>query len=241
MLLFLAYLAVYKFLIDRATIPPNQNAIFCSALFAGFFYGYNPIPTTMVSTTIFFAFSYAFIPLIFYFFDKSLNEKGIRDILVTSFLITLAVAGTIQFLVLLPLCILFPWFVITLLKRFYSKKGIFLTVKNFMLVGGLTVAMSFYWVVVSIFEYLQGKELHPGYVVTYERLTSFSNHLTLDNMFRLLGDWLPRVSVTPPSIIVDQTSWTVLSFIIPITVVYFILFSRHSHLRFYIRHYPLYH
>ena len=231
---FLTYVAAYNFLVCRTTNSPNRNAIFFASLFAGFFYAYNPISTTMISTTIFFAFSYSFIPLIFYFFDKSLNENGFRNMLVTSLLITLALAGTTQFLVLLPLTILFPWFVITLLKQWYNKKSIILPIKNFFLVCIFTLAMSFYWIIVSIFQYLQGRELHPGYVLTYEQLQVFSNNLTLDNIFRLLGDWWPRVTITPPSIIIDQTSWTVMSFIIPITIILFILFSSQSKLRFYI-------
>jgi hypothetical protein len=229
---FFSYLCVHKFLTTKVQ-GSDKNLIFIISLFAGFFYAYNPIATTMISTTIFFAFSYSLIPLIFYFFDKTLNEKGFYNIFVTSALISLAMAGVTQYLVLLPLLLIVPWLLIVCIQRKTTGKSIYLTIKNFLLVVLLSFLMSFYWIIVSISEITRGATLRPEYILTYDILHTFSAKTSLTDVFRLLGDWLPRLSLIPPPII-NQSVWTIMTFIIPISMVVFLLFPRHSKLRFYL-------
>ena len=229
---FLTYTVCNKFLSSKS-MTFNRKPIFLASLFAGFFYSYNPISTTMVSTTVFFAFSYSLLPLIFYYFDNSLTKKQNYNVLLVSLLFTLSVASTIQFIVLVPLFVLFPWFIINLLKRLHEKENVVLTFKNTLLSILFSLAISFYWIIVIVHYYFRDIQLtHPDYVLTFEMLQVFSNKLSITNIFRLLGDWLPRVKITPPAIIVDQSLWTVLTFFIPITIVLFILFSRQNPLRF---------
>jgi hypothetical protein len=71
----------------------------------------------MLSPILGFAFSYLMIPLVLYYFDKILNERKMKKIIITSLLIPLALAGTTQFLVLLPILILFPWLVVVCIQR----------------------------------------------------------------------------------------------------------------------------
>jgi hypothetical protein len=231
---FFAYLAVYKFLSSKIKDSEDKRlVVFLVSLFAGFFYAYNPIATTMVSATIFFAFSYSLIPLIFYYFDRALNERGFHNIFITSTLISLALAGTTQYLVLIPLFLLVPWVIIVCLQRKKMGKEISVTIKNFSFITLLSFFISIYWIIVTISQSYHGIGLLPGYVLTSDTLNLFSNENTLVNIFRLLGDWAPRVSIMP-SLIVSQQIWIILSFVIPVTLMIFIIFSRNSKLQFYI-------
>jgi hypothetical protein len=107
---FLAYMACYKFLRSRVIDDKHKRLIFVVALLFGFFYMYNPFMAQGNGMNVWgYAFSYSLIPLIFYYYDKSLRDPRFANILVTSVLISMAIAGTAQFLVGLPFFILLPW------------------------------------------------------------------------------------------------------------------------------------
>ncbi|MFX1538025.1 MAG: hypothetical protein ACFFDI_27845, partial [Promethearchaeota archaeon] len=219
---FIAYIAIYKFL-SLKTEKANKYHLFAVSLFSGFFYAYNPVATTIISTSPAFAFSYSLIPLIFYFFDKTLNERGFYNIFITSLLVTFSIAGVMQFLVLLPISLLFPWFIVTCLQRRYLHKQVSIAIKNFGYVIILSFLMSFYWILPSLLTILNGVALTPSYVLTYDMLYTFSSEASLLNVFRLMGDWLPRVSLSP---VFDPSLWTALTFIIPLALATSILFSK---------------
>jgi hypothetical protein len=125
---------------------------------------------------------------------------------------------------------LIPWLIIVCLKT--GREKVFTTIKNFSSILLMSFLMSFYYIVVALSVYSQGARLQPSYVLTYDFLNILSEKTTLVNIFRLMGDWWPRINIEQP--IVDYTVWTVLTFIIPISMGLFILFSRSSKLKFYL-------
>lgn len=229
---FFAYLGVYGFLNSKSH-HKNSNLVFYLSLIAGVFYLFNPIGTTMISTTFAFALSYALIPLIFYFFDKTLNKQTFWNVFVLSILITLAVAATIHYIVLVPLFLLLPWLIVFILEKKTEKsrniiKPIFYTVLFSALLAGL---FSFYWIMPALSFSLEDISLRPTYALTYETLYTMSKGTTLVDVFRLLGDWWPRLDLVP---IAGQSVWIPLTFAIPICIVSSILLSkRNSKLSFY--------
>ena len=167
-------MATYKFLSSKVE-DIDKNKIFIISLVAGFFYAFNPFVTEKMGVRVHgFPFSYALIPLIFYYFDKTLNEKGLYNIFVTSLLISLAVAGTQQYLLWLPTFLLIPWFVIIIIERIKSRKPIFITVKNSLLVLLFFFLISFYWIVMAVSITLTSGVPSPSYLLTDTMLTHFS-------------------------------------------------------------------
>lgn len=227
-----AYLGVYGFLSSKNQ-QKNQNLVFYISLFAGVFYLFNPIGTTMISTTFAFALSYALIPLVFYFFDKTLNKQTFWNVFALSVLVTLSVAATIHYIVLIPLFLLLPWLVVFILEKRTEKshniiKPIAYTALFTTLLAGL---YSIYWILPALSFSLEDISLRPTYALTYETLRTMSQGTTLVDVFRLMGDWWPRLDLTP---IAGQSVWTPLTFAIPICMVSFILLSRgNSKLGFY--------
>ncbi|TRZ49441.1 MAG: hypothetical protein D4S01_08570 [Dehalococcoidia bacterium] len=225
---FSPYLALYGFL-SLKTENIRKKSIFTVSVFAGFFYAYNPIAASMISTNHAFAFSYSLIPLIFYYFDRTLNEKNFSNIFITSLLTSLAIAGVMHFLVLLPVFIFLPWLITVVFQKRHDSKQICLALKNFGFLILLSFLTSFYWILPSFSSMLHGVVLQPGYVLTNDMLNIFSSKTTLLNIFRLLGDWWPHVSLSP---IIDQSLWLALTFTIPVALALSILFSKK--LKFYI-------
>ena len=155
----------------------------------------NPIGTTMISTTFAFALSYALIPLVFYFFDKTLNKQTFWNVFVLSVLITLAVAATIHYIVLIPLFLLLPWLIVFILEKKIEKsrniiKPIAYTVLSTALLAGL---FSFYWILPALSFSFEDISLRPTYALTYETLYTMSQGTSLVDVFRLMGDWWPRL------------------------------------------------
>jgi hypothetical protein len=225
---FFVYFAMYKFLTTKFG-SSSKERIFLTSIFAGFFYSFNPIAASMISPTLGFAFSYLMIPLVFYYFDKTLNERNMKNVIITGLLITLALASTAQFLVLLSTLILFPWLVVVCLQR--PRQEIFPILRTFGLIAIFSLLFSFYWVLPSVLTILEGVTLTPAYVLTETTLDIFSRQTTFLNIFRLLGDWLPRVELQP---IIDQWYWTVLTFAIPIVMILSIILTRNLKTGFYV-------
>jgi hypothetical protein len=225
---YFAYIGAYLFLSSKVR-NGNKSIFFLVALFAGYFYAYNPAATSMVSPTFFFAFSYALIPLVFYFFDKALMEGSFFSIFMASALITLCIAGVTQLLVFLPVFLLLPWLILVCMKR--GRPMVFNTIKRFSYILVISFLMSFYYMVVAISIYLEGVMLQPSYVLTYDFLNLISLKTNLLDVIRLMGDWWPRIELVP---IIDYNLWLALTFVIPITAGLFILLSRKTELKFYV-------
>jgi archaellin len=225
---FFAYVGVYNFLSSKIK-NGNKNIIFIVSMFAGYYYAYNPAATSMVSATFFFAFSYSLIPLVFYFFDKALNEKGFYNVFMASTLITLCIAGVTQLLVILPVFLLIPWFIVVCVKR--GRLMVSNTIKKFSYILIISFLMSFYYIIVALSIYAEGVTLQPSYVITYDFLHIISLKTNLLDVIRLMGDWWPRIELVP---IIDYNLWLALSFVIPITAGLFILFSRNTEFKFYV-------
>ena len=230
---FLAFFAIYKFI--GSHIGENNNnkrrALFLVSIFGGFFYAYNPVATTMVSPTLGFAFSYSLVPLTFYFYDKSLNQRNFQNILITSALITLTLAGTTQYLILLPLFLLLPWFVIIFLlpSNRRARKGM---MKTALFLTALVSLFSSYWLFPAISARAGGISLAPQqYIISTDFLDVVSSSISLDKVIRLMGDWWPRVEIIP---LFDETAWTLLTFAIPVAVISFVAYPKRSTIKFYI-------
>lgn len=230
---FLAFIAIHRFMslrVDQRNVY-TSDAVLLVSILGGFFYAYNPVATTMVSPTLGFAFSYSLMPLTFYFFDKSLYQSNFRNILITSSLVTLTLAGTTQYLVLLPLFLLLPWFVMTMLlpaNRTLRKQMI----KTAVCSGAFVLVFSTYWIVPAVAARTGGIALQPQkYIVSTDFLDVVSSRTPLDKVVRLMGDWWPRVEVAP---LFHEGVWTVITFSIPLSVISFVTFQRKSKYRFYI-------
>jgi hypothetical protein len=227
---FLAYIASYKFLQSRVTHDQHKKFIFVSALIFGFFYLFNPhMAQGLGMTTWGYAFSYSLIPLIFYYYDKSLRDTRFPNILITSVLISLAIAGTAQFLVGLPLFILLPWLLFVCIRKLKFHKPVLPAIKTSLLVFSLWFAISFYWIYMTLRTASSGIIVQPDYVLTNNMLDNFSSTASLSNVVRLMSSWWPYINIEPypPGLV-----WTFLSFVIPITVVLSILFLKYDKLRF---------
>jgi len=223
----LAYFSVYKLISSKFNL--DKKHAFIVSVLAGFFYAYNPFATTAISTTMAFALSYSLIPPVFYYFDKTINSGNLRNMLTTSILITLTLSGTTQFLVLLPLFVLAPWFIIICLDK--GKAKIPYLIKNAIVLTLFCTLLSFYWIFVSIMIISEGVTLKPSYILTLDSLNTFSAGTSLVDVIRLMGDWWPRVSLSP---IIDTTVWNALTFAIPIAMISFVLFLKKSTLKFYV-------
>jgi hypothetical protein len=227
---FLPYLVTYKFLSSKLG-DTHKNRIFAVSLIAGFFYAYNPFVTEKLGAAVVgFPISYAMIPLIFYYFDKALNEKGFYNILITSITVSVAVAGTQQYLVWLPIFLLVPWFGLVVAQRIRSHKPVFNTVKNSLLVFLFFILISFYWILMAVSIIVTTGAPKPVYVLTEQMLDEFSSSTSLLNVIRLMGIWWPYVELTP---IVDQSLWIFLTFVIPVGVILSVLLLRNKQLKFY--------
>lgn len=227
---FSAYFVSYKLL--SAHVSLERKWIFAISLLMGFFYAYNPFLTEKMGASIYgFTFSYALIPLVFYYFDKTLNEKGFVNIFLAAFLISLAVAGTTQFLVLLPLYLLLPWFAIVLGRKVIQRKQVSTALRNVGYLIGLFLLISSYWIFPAIEMSVSNKVPQPQqYVLTDLMLNSFSQKTTWMNGFRLMGAWWPYIDLAP---IIDVGAWTALTFAIPAVMITSILLLRKNILAFY--------
>jgi len=230
---FLPYIATYKFLSAKFDTTISKNKIFIISLFAGFFYAYNPFVTEKMGAGVHgFPVSYALIPLIFYYFDKALNEKGFYNVLITSILISIAIAATMQYIVWLPLFLLVPWLGMVVIKRISLKKPIWNAIRNSLLILFFFTLISFYWILMGISISIVSGVPKPAYVITESMLNSLSSTTSLLNVVRLMGIWWPYVELNP---IIDQSLWIFLTFVIPIGVVSSLLYlaNRQSILKFY--------
>lgn len=227
---FFMYYVTYKFLTIKLG-KNNKNTIFFISIFAGFFYSFNPFATTFNSADPIQAFSYSLIPLVFYFFDKALYKGSFLSIFLSSLTISLSIAAVPQYTILLPAFVLFPWLTISLIERKVTQRKIFSVIKNFFYVGIFSLLISLYWIIPTISSIYFGKVPQPSYVLTIDFLDVISSKTSLLDVFRLLGDWWPRVEISP---IIDSFSWTIISFIIPFTIVTLILISRKSRLKYFL-------
>lgn len=227
---FNAYLVSYKFL--NARVPNANNKIFIISLLMGFFYAYNPFVTEKMGASIYgFPFSYSLIPIVFYYFDRSLHEKRFTNIFLASLFASLAVAGTAQFLILLPLYLLIPWFVIVLARKIVARESVALILKNTLLMSALFLLISAYWIYTAVQISITSSVPEPQqYILTDLMLDSFSQKTTWLNGFRLMGAWWPYIYLTP---IVDPAIWTVLTFVIPIVLLISIRLTQRTNLTFY--------
>jgi hypothetical protein len=227
---FFAYLASYKFLLFRSTEYQHKRFIFIAALIFGFFYLYNPrMAQGLGITTWGYAFSYSLIPLIFYYYDKSLHDARFLNIFITSVLISLAIAATAQFLVGLPFFILLPWLLFVCVRNLKLRKPVFPAIRTSLLIFSLFFAISFYWIYITMLTIGSDTSLQPDYVLTNQMLNDFSSSSTLSNVVRLMSSWWPYIDLEPNS---GGLIWTFLSFVIPITVVLSILFVKYDKLKF---------
>jgi hypothetical protein len=159
---FLAYVASYKFLLSRLKGDQHKKFIFIAALIFGFFYLYNPLMAQGLGMTTWgYAFSYSLIPLIFYYFDKSLRDARFHNILITSVLISLAIAGTAQFIVGLPFFILLPWLLFVCIRKLKFRKPVFPAIRTSLLIFSLWFAISFYWLYMTVLSIGSGITPHP--------------------------------------------------------------------------------
>jgi hypothetical protein len=228
---FLAYLGAHKFLGSKLGGKGKKPVIFLIAIFFGFFYIYNPHSAGGVTLTgLGLGFSYALIPLIFYYYDKALNGKGFSDIFITAILITLAVAGTMQFLVLIPLFVLVPWLAIVSLQRWKANESVSRPLRNALIVAAIWMSLSSYWLYFSVMTVLSGSTPQPTYLLTNQTLEVFSSTTSLVNVARLMATWWPWLDLTP---IVNEQLWTILTFLVPAAMIASVIYLRHSRLRFY--------
>lgn len=227
---FSAYFVSYRFLTSRLSYA--RNKIFVISIFMGFFYAYNPFLTEKMGASIYgFTFSYAMLPLIFYYFDRSLNEKRFSNIFLASLFISLAIAGTTQFLILLPLYFILPWFLIVVGRKIVLKEEVLLPLKNVGYIAGLFLLISSYWIVPAIQISVSDSVPQPQqYILTDLMLSSFSRDTTWLNGLRLMGAWWPYIELTP---VLDPAIWTILTFTIPVVVLIYVLFSRNTNFYFY--------
>jgi hypothetical protein len=227
---FLAYIAGYKFLLSRVTHDNHKKFIFIAALIFGFFYLYNPLMAQGLGMIVWaHAFSYSLIPLIFYYYDKSLRDARFSNILITSVLISLALAGTAQFLVGLPFFILLPWLLFVCIRKLKFREPVFPAIRTSLLIFSLWFAISFYWIYMSLRTIGSGVTVQPGYVLTNQFLDIFSSTASLSNVLRLMPSWWPYINIEPdpPGFV-----WTSLTLVIPIAVVLSILFLKYDKLKF---------
>jgi hypothetical protein len=229
---FFAYLASYKFLTSKIKDEKHERTILIVSVIFGFFYLYNPRVSEGVSLTgLGIGLSYALIPLIFYYFDRMLNKKGFYNIFVTGLLISLAIAGTMQFLVLIPLFVLVPWLIIVAIHRWIKKCSVILTIKNCLILIAFWFLLSSYWLILAILAILSGSDQQqPSYLLTNQNLEAFSFTTSLVNVFRVLGAYWPWIGLTP---IINQSLWNPLTFFVPISMVLTILLLRDRRLKFY--------
>ena len=178
----------------------------------------------MVSPTLGFAFSYALLPLIFYFFDKTLNRLTFWNIVVTSGLITLCVAAQIHYIVLIPIFMLLPWSIIFSLEKKPVKPYHLIkrTTLSILFITLFTILFSLYWILPALSFSSEDVSLRPRYAVTYETLNKMSQEINLFDVIRLMGDWWPRLELVP---FVGQNVWIPLTFIIPICMISLIIIS----------------
>jgi hypothetical protein len=228
MLSFLPYIVTFKFLNTKFN-ETNKVAITAVSVFAGFFYAYNPFQTTLISTAPNFSFSYSLIPLIFYYYDKALSDSKFSSVFLTGLLIALSIAGVIQFLVLLPMTLLLPWLLFTCIKNKNNRITITLLKRSFLILL-FVFLFSLYWFLPTVFINLEGKATRPDYVLNQTMLNTFSKPLI--DSFRLMGDWLPDVPLTPH--VVPEPIWQILSFVTPLTILVFMLTSKKTKFHFHI-------
>lgn len=232
---FLGYIACYKFLLSRVTDDKRKKLIFIAALIFGFFYLYNPFMAQGLGMIVWgYAFSYSLIPLIFYYYDKSLRETRFSNILITSVLISLALAGTSQFLIGIPFFILIPWLLFVCIRKLKFREPVFPAIRNSLMIFSLWFAISFYWLYTSLMKIGYGVSgygvtLMPEYVLTNHFLDIFSSTASLSNVLRLVPTWWPYINLVPSPF---GFVWTLLSFVIPITVVLSILLLKYDRLKF---------
>ena len=226
---FLAYFASYKFLSSRLS-QHGHKAIFVASLIFGFFYLFNPRVAQGLSITGWgYAFSYALIPIIFYYYDKSLREAKLTSIFVTSILISLAIAATAQFLASLPIFVLLPWFLATLIRKVRKHESVFPMLRATVTIFGLCLAISFYWIYPTIQTSITGSPPQPDYLLTNQMLDTFSSTASLSNVVRLMSSWWPYVNLTA---IINESLWTSLTFVIPIAAIGSLVFMKDSRLRY---------
>lgn len=227
---FFAYWTVFKF-INPTKRKADYNWLFLISAIAGFFYMYNPFSAQKIALmTTGFAFSYMLIPLVFYFFNRSLNEKSFKNIFLCSILISLAVAGTAQFLILLPIFILAPWFIVTILRKRLSKESISLPIRNMAYIAALFLLLSSYWIYPAVSISLSSQPPEPEYVLTDLMLKIFSSDTSILNSFRLMGAWWPYIELQP---IGDESVWMKLTFVIPAMLVISLISAFRSEFKFY--------
>lgn len=227
---FLAFFAFYNFFREKFALHRITNVFFAS-LIGSFFYSFNPIATSMVSPTLGFAFSYAMMPIAIYYFDRALTRTTFGVIMIAGIMISLTLAGTTQYVVLFSLFIVVPWFVLTIVSPLYRKRSAAIA-KRFVLVVVYTILVSSYWILPALSASVTGTVLQPdAYVITTDFLKVVSQGNPLDRVIRLMGDWWPRINVSP---LFDVMLWDLLTYIIPIAIIVFLMIQYRPPVRYYV-------
>jgi hypothetical protein len=230
--LFLFFRTLTGFSMFFVTYKVFQNAKlgrrtpFILSVYSGFVYTHIPSATMMVAPAISLQFSYSMLPLAFYYFHQAINKNNFKSCFLASVFLTLTIAGTMQYLVLMP--IMFGlWLLLNIIFEFRNRKKIWGIIRSSLIISLLFLAFSSYWVVPSLLIVKSGITLSPSYVLTYEMLDVFSRDSNLLNSFRLMADWWPRIPLTPLENI-PPTIWTILTFTLPIFAFISLFFSRKS-------------
>ncbi|HXG05770.1 MAG TPA: hypothetical protein VNI77_00400 [Nitrososphaera sp.] len=157
-----------------------------------------------------------------------MNEKDLKNVILCSILVSLAIAGTVQFLVLLPIFLLAPWFIFTIMQRKLTKANLAPPIRNTALIAALFTLLSSYWLYPTIAVSFSSTPPAPDYVLTDLMLNIFSSQTSILNAFRLLGVWWPYVDVT------SGLPWIGVTFTIPAMLLLSMLWASRYELRFYV-------
>jgi hypothetical protein len=229
---FLAYFAAYKFLLVHAIDIKNRLFLtFVVATVFGFFYLFNArtVAGSLGESGWGLTLSYSLIPLIFYYYDRALNQGEFKYIFVSSLLISLSIAGTQQFLVWLPLFLLIPWLAVLFVLRISLRKPLWILIRNSTIIFAIWFGISSYWIFTTIGSISSGILPQPSYLLTYQMLDSFSSATPLTDVIRLMGVWWPYVELTP---ILNVHLWTAATFVPPIASVLSLILLKDTKLRF---------
>ncbi|WP_445475518.1 hypothetical protein ACT9XH_01875 [Methanococcoides methylutens] len=191
---FSAYYCIYNLIQNKNF---DEKLTFLISIFTGFIFIYNPIATTMISTTLAFAFAYSFLPLVYLYYSKvsETNNVTLSTLVIVSLLWTFTTAMDIRYLIYIPLFIFAPTFFVTFIFLFSKKQihTIINLIKNTFLIIVFFILFSLYWILPSLVVSTKS-DLVPAYVLTKTMLDAFSRSSLLD-VLRLFGDWWPRVQL----------------------------------------------
>lgn len=203
------FIFLYNFLRDVTTY---NDHIIITSLCGGFIYSYNSMSISYLGAKLNMSLGYAIIPLIVLYFLSSVNTQALKrvlNIIITSFLFFVCVALQIHYLILISLLIFFIGLYMIIDNT--SRQQLYNLLYTYCMVGGLFILLSMYWILPSLYVICSGINLKPDYILTKDMLRVFSYPSHID-VLRLMGNWLPHVSLSNNSTFRD-----ILSYSIPIT------------------------